>query len=129
MHFVIILNISEMNFLVFRRIFKTSSYVIVRIPKPWKTPEENYLEPRVWHLPFPPPSQVRPRAFLDLKNETKLGPSDKIAKDDVYKKPEYYSYHSLSYYNMEEDLSCKRCRPQPSPFRKVPSYSSVDKCP
>lgn len=112
----------------FRHFSKIPSYVRL-ISKPWKMPKENYLEPCVWLLSFPPPSQVRPRAFLDLKPGVKLGPSDKIAKDDVYKNPEYYSYHPFSYYNMEEDLSCKRCRPQPSPIRKVWPYEAVEKFP
>ena len=113
----------------FRHFSKSKKFVIVKIPKPWKMPKENYLESCVWHLSFPQPSQVRPRAFLDLNNETKLGPTDKMAKDDVYKNPEYYSYHPYSTYNMEEDLSCKRCCPQPSPFRKILPYSAVEKCP
>lgn len=101
---------------------------IVCIPKPWKKPPENYVEPLVWNLKFPQPSQVLPRAFLDCCRPSKLGPSKEVDKTKTYKNPEYYSYHTYSYYNMEEDLNCKRCRAQPSPFSKVKVYLS-EKCP
>lgn len=92
-------------------------------------PAENYLEPAVWTLKFPQPSQVRPRAFLNSKKTTKVGPSDDVDKERIYKNPEYFSYHPLSFYNMEEDLNCKRCRAQPSPFRKVPFDLLTEQCP
>lgn len=109
--------------------YKSANSVIVFIPKPWKMPKENYLEPAEWLLKFPPPSQIRPRAFVDCTAKTKLGPSDEVDKEKIYKTPEYYSYHPYTFYNVEEDLNCKRCRPQPSPWRKVSSHSSTDKCP
>lgn len=92
---------------------------IIIIPKQWRTPPENYEEPEFWTLKFQPPSQVRARAFLNSNKTTKVGPSDQVDKEKVYKNPEYYSYHPFSYYSMEEDLYCKRCRPQPSSISKV----------
>jgi NADH dehydrogenase [ubiquinone] flavoprotein 3, mitochondrial len=92
-------------------------------------PKENYLEPAQWTHKFPLPSQVRPRAFLDCNAATKLGPSDEVDKEKTYKNPEYFSYHPLTYYNIEEDLFCKRCRQQPSPFSKKSSNPTNEKCP
>jgi hypothetical protein len=88
--------------------------VIVVIAKQWKMPPENYIQPKVWTLKFSPPSQVRLRAFLNSNKYTKLGPSHRVNKKGDYKNPEYFSYHPFTYYNIEEDLNCKRCRPQPS---------------
>lgn len=107
---------------------KTLAIKIIDIPKPWKMPVDNYLEPIKWILKFSQPSQVRPRAFLDCSVDVKLGPSDDVDKEKAYKNPEYYSYHPLSFINMEEDLNCKRCRPQPSPFANVPTVEG-QKCP
>ncbi|KAG5673643.1 hypothetical protein PVAND_003672 [Polypedilum vanderplanki] len=83
--------------------------------KSLKMPLENYLEPETWNLNFEKPSQVRSRAFMKIdtnSNDKKIGKDDKL---HVYKNPEYFSYHQYSYYNIEEDLCCKRCRSQPSP--------------
>lgn len=99
------------------RTSKVVAYTIVKIPKPWKMPPENYLEPTVWKHKFVMPSQVRPRVFVNNSCNYQLGPSTDIGKRLTYKNPEYYSYHPYSYYNLEEDLNCKRCRCQPSPFK------------
>lgn len=112
----------------FRKFSSFSKCVILNIPKPWKFPKENYVEPAVWHLKFDQPSQVRPRCFFDCPKNLKLGPSKDVGKCKTYRNPEYYSYHTFSYYNMEEDLNCKRCSPQPSPFNKEP-VCSTEKCP
>jgi NADH dehydrogenase [ubiquinone] flavoprotein 3, mitochondrial len=112
----------------FFRFYKTSSYEIRFIPKPWKMPKEDYVEPAQWTHKFPLPSQVRPRAFFDCNESTKLGVSDEVDKENTYKNPEYFSYHPLSFYNMEEDLNCKRCRLQPSPFIKTVNPTN-EKCP
>jgi hypothetical protein len=91
--------------------------IIEKIPKPWKMPQENYNGPKEWHLKFPQPCQVKPRAFYDCPEDVQLGPSVEVDKEGEYKNTEYFSYHRLSYYNMEEDLSCMRTIPQPSPFK------------
>ena len=92
---------------------------IVNIHKPLKMPNENYEEPEEWCLKFEKPSQVKPKAFISCCNKKII--EEKVGKEEesVYKNPEYYSYHPLTYYNMEEDLYCKRCRPQPSPFWRI----------
>ena len=92
---------------------------IVCIPKSIKMPVENYEEPEKWCLNFEKPSQVKPKAFISYCNKEIV--SDDVGKDEtcVYKNPEYFSYHPLTYYNIEEDLYCKRCRPQPSPFWRI----------
>ena len=98
------------------------------ISKPVKMTKENYLEPEEWDLKFEKPSQVRLRAFVE-KNYIK---DEAIGKDEtaVYKNPEYFSYHPMSYYNIEEDLNCKRCKPQPSPFSRILFYfTKSDKSP
>lgn len=102
---------------------------VIIIPKQWRTPPDNYDEPELWTLKFPPPSQVRPRAFLNSNAMTKVGPSDQVDKQKLYKNPEYYSYHPFSFYAMEEDLNCKRCRPQPSSISKDPVRDMNNKCP
>lgn len=81
----------------FPSFYKTSSCKIVHIPIPWRMPRENYIEPLIWTHKFPLPSQVRPRAFFDCNLPTKLGPNDKVAKEDSYKNPEYFAYHPYSY--------------------------------
>lgn len=91
-------------------------------------PPENFFEPHNWSLKFPPPPQVRQRAFFDGSEQTKLGPSDEVDKEKIYKNPEYYSYHPLTFYDIEEDLNCKRCRAQPTPL-KVPEIYTNEKCP
>lgn len=91
-------------------------------------PKENYIEPAIWTHKFPPPSQIRPRAFLDCDLSTQLGPNDEVAKEETYKNPEYFAYHPYSYYNIEEELNCKRCRPQPSPFNQT-TLDLNEKCP
>jgi hypothetical protein len=121
-----------MNFLHkisnFRNQHSKVKNVIISIPKSWRTPPENYIEPEMWSLKFPQPSQVRLRAFLNSNKSTQLGPSDKVDKDKDYKNPEYFSYHPFSFYNMEEDLNCKRCRPQPSNKSNI-IRDSNEKCP
>jgi NADH dehydrogenase [ubiquinone] flavoprotein 3, mitochondrial len=82
-------------------------------------PDENYIEPPVWNLKFEKPSQVRPRVFLNCPSDVELSSKD-VCKVCNYKNPEYFSYHIYSYYNLEEDLNCKRCRVQPSPYRETP---------
>ena len=84
------------------------------ISKPLKKPISNYIEPSQWNFSFEKPSQVKPRAFVDLP-DVSIGPKDDSFQ---YKNPEYYAYHTYSYYSIEKDLFCKRCRPQPSPFNK-----------
>lgn len=115
-------------FLKICRYHSSIKSIIVIIPKPWKTPPKDYIEPESWTLKFPPPSQVRPRAFLNSNKDTKVGPSDGVDKEKDYKNPEYYSYQPFSYYNMEEDLNCKRCRPQPSNISKIVRDLN-EKCP
>lgn len=109
-------------------VFKNLTCRIVQIPKSWKMPPENFFEPTEWTLNFPPPSQVRQRAFFDASHNIKLGPSDEVDKKKIYKNPEYYSYHPLSFYSIEEDINCKRCRRQPSPFKATPICAN-EKCP
>jgi NADH dehydrogenase [ubiquinone] flavoprotein 3, mitochondrial len=112
----------------FSRFSTQISIRIIRIPKPWKMPPKNYIEPLPWQLKFAQPSQVRPCAFVDTAPGVMLGPNNEVDKEKLYKNPEYFSYHPLSYYNMEQDLNCKRCRPQPSPF-KISTRLSNEKCP
>lgn len=38
-----------------------------------------------------------------------------VSKSGVYKNPEYFSYHPMSFYNAETELTCYRL-PQPSAF-------------
>lgn len=102
---------------------------IIIIPKQWRTPPERYEEPEVWTLPFSQPSQVRPRAFLNSNKTTKVGPSELVGAGKVYQNPEYYSYHPFSYYDMSQDLDCKRCRAQPSSISKDPVRDMNNKCP
>lgn len=101
----------------FRQLYGTATSKILNISKPTKLPQENYMEPEKWDLKFEKPSQVRPRAFVE---ENSIEDAN-IGKEEpsVYKNPEYFSYHPMSYYNMEEDLHCKRCKPQPSPYWRV----------
>lgn len=86
-------------------------------PKCHKAVPENYLEPEVWNHKFEKLSQVRPRAFVQCNLITNkcIGKSSRC----IYKNPEYFSYHPYSYNNLEEDLNCKRCKPQPSPYWRV----------
>lgn len=98
--------------------YKTTSSQIVYIPKAIKTPKDDYIEPSEWKLKFEKPSQVKPKAFIDIPQK----PCEDICKEDKcgFKNPEYSSYHTYSYYDMERDLFCKRCRPQPSPYTTSP---------
>lgn len=107
-----------MFFCKFLHFYKTSSCKIVHIPKPWKMPRENYKEPEKWTHKFVIPHQVRPRVFFECTCCTRLGPNDDVSEDGTYKVPEYYAYHRYSYYNIEEELHCRRCRPQPSPYNE-----------
>lgn len=104
----------KLSQILFNSFYGAASSKIIYIPKSIKMPKNNYIEPCQWNFPFEKPSQVKPRAFIDLPNVS-IGP-----KDDqfLYKNPEYFSYHTYSYYSIERDLFCKRCRPQPSPFNK-----------
>lgn len=88
---------------------------IAHIPRSIKMPPEHYIEPKQWNLKFEKPSQVSARAFINYPQFEKIGKEETSA----YKNPEYFSYHPYSYYSIEEDLFFKRCKPQPSPFRKV----------
>lgn len=92
-----------------------------------KTPIIDYIEPKKWDFSFDKPSQVKAKAFVDLPGDL-LGPAKFVGKLDQcdYKNPEYYSYHTYSFYDMEGDLYNKRCRPQPSPFRQEPLHNIAD---
>lgn len=98
--------------------YKTTSSEIVHIPKAIKKPNDGYLEPSCWNFSFEKPSQVKPKAFVNLLT------CHTISKVGGYQNPEYFAYHTYSYYDMEQDLFCKRCRPQPSPFVKTDSDES-----
>lgn len=41
-----------------------------------------------------------------------------VSKSGVYKNPEYFSYHPMSFYNAESELTCYRL-PQPSAFEPL----------
>lgn len=41
-----------------------------------------------------------------------------VSKSGVYKNPEYFSYHPMSFYNAETELTCYRL-PQPSAFEPL----------
>jgi hypothetical protein len=103
--------------------YKTTSSQIVHIPKAIKKPKEGYLEPSEWNFSFDKPSQVKPRAFADVPH------TQCISKIGGYQNPEYFAYHTYSYYDMERDLFCKRCRPQPSPFRSCIDEIADEKSP
>jgi len=93
-------------------------------PKPLKKPQEYYFGPSPWTLKFEKPAQVAGRTWSCSSSA-----SANVGKTETYKNPEYFSYHTYSYYNMEEDLNCKRCRGQPSSIQKQTPDEPRDKCP
>lgn len=112
---------------LFNSFYKTTSSKIVHIPRPMKKLNDDYQEPSEWNLPFEKTSQVKPRTFIDIHQIQ----SNKIGKncEGCYQNPEYLTYHTYSYYDMERDLYCKRCRPQPSPYCKRVFEKTDEKSP
>lgn len=114
---------------LFNAFYTTASSKIICIPKAIKKPKIDYIEPKKWNLPFEKPSQVRPKAFVDLSTSL-FRPAKNICKIKcTYKNPEFIYYHTYSYYDMEFDLFFKRCRRQPSSLTKIIEEESNEKAP
>uniref|UniRef100_A0A8W7K9R4 NADH-ubiquinone oxidoreductase 9 kDa subunit n=1 Tax=Anopheles albimanus TaxID=7167 RepID=A0A8W7K9R4_ANOAL len=63
---------------------------------------------------------VSPKVFRETEHEQQLGPihvTGNPAKGFPYKNPEYFSYHSYSYYDIGRAIGCAH-RPQPSALSK-----------